>query len=994
GVINHMKAAISEMIQYGIDPDRLSETGRALSGDLPLSEKLMDLSIIYREYMALKDADTMSAEEIQVRAADVLEHSDFLRGSMIAIDGFTGFTPVQMRIITCLMQRCLDCTVAITLPEGEKDTINDPFDLFSLTKKTIKSLRETAEFNQIYPRISSVSSINSLQKPADLAFAADHFLRDHKVDPYGGKMEHVSITACTSPLDEAIFAADTIARLVREKGYRYRDFAVVSADLEGNKTYLARAFADAGIPAYIDVKKGITEQPISVFLLSAAEIVEKQYSFDSVFRFLRAGFSDITPEETDLLQNYCFSTGIKGRSKWAKPFTRASRNYKNIDYEQLNDIRERAISPVLRFHDQITAKGHTYADACQALRALLDELKVEQQLAALGAAYEEKGDVLEGRLYAQIYPCVEKLIGQIESILGSQRYNMKELKEMLQAGLSQLGIGSVPPVLDEVQTGDLRRSRRGQIKVLFFINCTESNLPKKEFTAGILTDDQREKLTKLDMELAPSARENSINERFYLYELFNQPEDMLYVTYSKRDRKGDAVSPSTYIPMITGLYESHPVGSFDSESAALPENRKEARRLLSACLREFLGSKEPDRARQLYASFKSDPSEAAFLKLVTEAGFFIRRKKSLQEPSVKRLYPGNIDTSITRLEKQAGCAYSSFLRYDMGLKDPEPFELDVRDIGNISHALIENVIQRLVKMGIDPDAADDAMCRNLAEDAYGEICAPYADHMADSDRDRYYISRLRRMTEKNIRVTLDQLAGSTFRPVFTEADFDGRDQEELVFPVNESQNIIISGRIDRIDISRGEDGQIARVIDYKTGTAKLDMNKVVKGLSLQLMVYLQAVKGLFRDGTTPGGAYYFKIKNPMIEVKPGEDDPETIRAEVMDAMKLDGLQIDSDAVSAADPNTKSVKASPKQLEIIQDLVRQEIIRLGRSLTQGDIDVVPYRQGSSTPCGFCDYAGVCGFDDRLAGYRYRRIPKKRNADVVKEITNSGSKREDN
>ena len=996
GVINHLKSAVSELLQYGVTPDKLEETEKNLSNSPLLSDKLIDLTVIFREYLTLKDQDSMSAEEIQLKAADLLERSDFLRGSMIAIDGFTGFTPVQLRIIACLMRRCLDLSVAVTLPEGEPQGLTDKYDLFSLTKKTIKSLTDTAQFYQIYPHIMSIPSAGSKQ-PADLAYLTAHFLRDDKANPFDGAMESVHITSCASPGDEAVYVADIIARLVREKGYRYRDFAVVSADLEANKTYLAKTFADAGIPAYIDVKKGIMQQPVSVFLLSAVEIVEKNYSFDTVFRFLRTGLADCTRDETDLLENYCLGTGINGRAKWSKPFIRAYKNHPNVDFEELNEIRIRAIGPVLRFHDRITAKGHTYNDACTALRELLRELNVETKLAYLGKQYEENGEVLEGRLYAQIFPCIDKLIGQIEAILGTQRYNLKELREMLKAGLSQLGIGSVPPVLDEVQTGDLRRSRRGQVKILFFINCTDDNLPKKEPGAGIFTDEQREKLAGMDLELAPTAKENSINERFYLYELFHQPEDQLYITYSRRNRMGETAVPSSYIPMVKALFKDPVLINFDSEKALLPENRVEAKHLLAASLRDIRQAKDPARVQQLYASFAGDPAERDFLRLVTDGAFFVKPDKRLSPESLKRLYPGNVDTSITRLERQAGCAYSAFLQYALGLKDRESFELNAADIGTIDHALIEAVIRELAGRKLDPEKIDDALCSSLTEDALRYIGEQYQDYMNDSDRDCYYIDRFRKVTEKNIRITLDQLAGSTFRPVATEAGFDGRNQEELIFPVNEEQNLVISGRIDRIDIAKGEDGQIARVIDYKTGDTKLDFNKVAYGLSLQLLVYLEAVKGMFRQGTQPGGAYYFNIKNPTVDAKIGEVDPEEIWNSVMSEMKLNGIQTDDASVEAADPNTKAEKLTPDQMDALRKHVRQEIIKLGRDLVEGRIDVYPARQqgtGSYSACRWCDFAGVCGFDDRLAGYRYRRIPKKKSEEIIKEITESGSDGTDN
>gem|GEM_PF-3307776 len=535
------------------------------------------------------------------------------------------------------------------------------------------------------------------------------------------------------------------------------------------------------------------------------------------------------------------------------------------------------------------------------------------------------------------------------------------------------------------------------MKVLFFINCIDSNLPKKESAAGIFTDDQREKLTQMQLELAPSARENSINERFYLHELFNQPEDMIFITYSRRDRKGKGVMPSTYLPMITSLFEKPFTASFDAESAGLPENRKEARRMLAASLRDFRTAEDPAMVRQLYASFAADPSEAGFLKLVTEAGFFVRPPKFLSKESLERLYPGNVDTNITRLEKQAGCAYSAFLRYGLGLKELDLFEMNASDVGSIDHELIEAVIRELVQRGTDPAEADEALCGQLLKEALASVHEKYADHMSDSDRSSYYIERFRKVTEKNIRFTLDQLAGSSFRPVATERKFDGRSQEELTIPVNGDKSLILSGRIDRIDASRGDNGQIVRVIDYKTGNTMLDLNKVVNGLSLQLMVYMMALKGMFREDTTAGGAYYYKIDSPTIDVKPGEIDAEKTKKEIMEKMRLEGLQLDTPAVKAADPGTKPTKVTPQQLDKLYQIVRDSIFRLGEDLLQGRIDPMPARQwgsGGFNTCDWCDYAGVCGFDDRLAGSRYKKIRKKTSKEVLEEITESGSDGSDN
>ncbi len=995
GVINHMKAAVSELMQYGIRPERLQELSAALPDDPLLAGKLRDLSALYTEYLKIKDTDTLSAEELQGHAAALLERSDYLRGAMIAIDGFTGFTPVQLSIIGQLMRRAIDCTVAVTVPAGASTNDVDEFDLHALTKKTVRKLIDTASANNIKANFDPVPETGVKKQPADLAFASAHFpAEEKKPEPFAGRAAHIFVADCGSPDDEAVFVADTISRLVREKGYRYRDFAVVSADLEGNRTYLARAFERAGIPAYIDVKKGIMEQPIAVFLLSAVEAAEKNWPYDAVLRCLRTGLADVTPDEVDLLDNYAAGAGISGRKKWTEPFTRTYKNHRNIDLDRLNEIRSRAVRALDAFHTALKPRKRSCSTACEALRALLHDLQIEQKLAAMAERYEAEGALLESRLYAQIYPYVEKLIDQAEHVLGLTVCSLKELKEILQAGLSQLAIGSVPPVLDEVQTGDLRRSRRGRTKVLFLINCIDKNLPQRVFEAGVFTDEQREKLAKLDLELAPTARENSIHERFYMHELVTQPEDLLYVTYSRRDRLGNSVAPSTYIPQLTGLFEGLQPVRFEADRVRLPESLNEARRLFAASLRERRTQEDAGRLRQLYAAFSGIPAERDFLRNVMDAGFYVKPEKRLRAQTLARLYPGDVTTSATALEKQAACPYSAFLRGAMRLKEREVFELDLRDVGTIDHGLLEAAMRLIKEEQIDFADVDAAVCSAVTEEAFRRTYERYRDHIEGSFRDKYYIERFRKVTEKNLKITAGVLARSGFRPQEMELTFDGRQLQDLSLPLSNGHMLNLGGRIDRIDRNETEGGPIVRVVDYKTGNIKPDLSKVINGLSLQLMVYLAAARALSAPEALVGGAYYHTVQDPRIKAKDNRDDAAMIRAEKEKKLQLTGLQLDDPRVTAADPDTGGTLLSASQMEALTERVRQEIIRLGDGLTAGNIGIRPYRYKAETPCAWCEFYSVCGFDTKLAGCTWRRIPEQKLDDLTEDGKDLDSDKVDN
>lgn len=69
----------------------------------------------------------------------------------------------------------------------------------------------------------------------------------------------------------------------------------------------------------------------------------QEYSYESVFHFLRCGMADITPDEADRLENYCLHMGIRGRKAWNKKFTRRmnKQDEEAAELDELNAAREK-----------------------------------------------------------------------------------------------------------------------------------------------------------------------------------------------------------------------------------------------------------------------------------------------------------------------------------------------------------------------------------------------------------------------------------------------------------------------------------------------------------------------------------------------------------------------------------------------------------------------------------------------------------------------------
>ena len=92
GFISQLKSQISELYQYGITPDMLGNVTREVKEPL-LSQKLLDLEVIYRSFGEYIQERYVTAEELLDILCRELPRWEKLKDSVILLDGFTGFTP-------------------------------------------------------------------------------------------------------------------------------------------------------------------------------------------------------------------------------------------------------------------------------------------------------------------------------------------------------------------------------------------------------------------------------------------------------------------------------------------------------------------------------------------------------------------------------------------------------------------------------------------------------------------------------------------------------------------------------------------------------------------------------------------------------------------------------------------------------------------------------------------------------------------------------------
>lgn len=87
----------------------------------------------------------------------------------------------------------------------------------------------------------------------------------------------------------------------------------------------------------MDTTKEVLFHPFIECIRAALEIVDTNFSYEAVMRFLRCGFCDIAEDDLDRLDSYLVATGIRGKAAWSRRWGHMPRQKTLYDLEQLEN---------------------------------------------------------------------------------------------------------------------------------------------------------------------------------------------------------------------------------------------------------------------------------------------------------------------------------------------------------------------------------------------------------------------------------------------------------------------------------------------------------------------------------------------------------------------------------------------------------------------------------------------------------------------------------
>ena len=182
------------------------------------------------------------------------------------------------------------------------------------------------------------------------------------------------------------------------------------------------------------------------------ELFEKDFSFDSVFAFLKTGFLDIDMKEIYELENYVLKRGVHGYSWWSKPFKGSDKGL-----NQINKTRQKFIDLIKDIYPVFSNDVSQTNDYIRALYDFMSEQEFGKKLWYKSSWFEEAGDLRRERVYENAYEKFLMVLDKTIDIVGNRNISRKTLEDMLITGMSDMKLGILPSTLDQVIIGDMEK---------------------------------------------------------------------------------------------------------------------------------------------------------------------------------------------------------------------------------------------------------------------------------------------------------------------------------------------------------------------------------------------------------------------------------------------------------------------------------------------------------------------------------------------------------
>lgn len=959
--VKQMMSVITEFKQSSVSPEELLNLSESVESEA-LSAKLHDVSLIMSAYNALTEKRFADPLDLPSQTVARLRDNSFFKSKTVIIDEFKGFTEAQYKLLDRLIAGCEDTYVSLCCDSLTKahDT-----DVFANVKQTAARLCRIAENHTVEVAKPEILSPDTVLSP-ELS-ALERYASEREIAEYDGDCERICVCKATDVYAEADFCMNTIHRLVRSEGFRYRDFVLISRNDSVYPTLLKETAELYGIPCYIDTRVPVTDLPFTVLMMSAVKAADS-LDTDELLKLAKTGLAGLSFTEAAMLENYVFVWSISGK-KWLNEWTMkvgglnslpdSTEEKERLETEKIEALRKKLIAPIKKLGASL--KG-TAADMCAALFRLVEEWELCDRLGSFTSSLEKRGLYQQAEYQRAGYDVFVKVLDKIAAASGDAELTPKEFCEILCSALKYETVGEIPQTVDQVVYGTADRIKPMRPKVAFVLGANQDVFPSAIDDTGFFSRFEREKMISGGLKVADRSICDCIDEKFMFYAALTCASEKVFISYSERSASGATDDPAAEVLALCGKFKS--LEPLNCNGEATLENAESE----EASFRRLAESFDSDKNTELKGYFAENKKYSErFAALLSQRN---KKKPSIAPSTAETLYGEEVRLSASKADDFAGCKFLYFCKYGLSAKRPQKVDFDPLTRGNIVHYCLEKFISAhlsdigfLNEADIRPET--DALCDKYLEENGTDTSV--------LDQSFVYMLSVVKDTVAYIAVALNrEFAVSAFRPKHCELKVgDGERVKGIDIFTNNGRKVTLNGYIDRVDMT--DDGKI-RVVDYKTGSKGDDfkLSELLDGQNLQMLLYLYAALKNGYDllhATKPAGVLYFPAKRVYDKKK-------------SEYIKMNGIVLDNiDTVKQMEPtaegriippclnkngdtfNSRSANSliSEEAFGTVFRYIELVLQRIGNSLMSGDITPLPMKTEQKTKCAYCDYKSVCRYE---------------------------------
>ena len=986
--------AITEFKKHNVN--NLNDVINATENEY-LKIKLTDLNLLYKAFEDSIKNKYIDETDVLSLLAKELQESKMFENTLVYIDGFSGFTAQEYEVIKEILKKANIVTVALTtdLKEDENlDNLNIK-DIFYESKKTASKLIKVAREADIKVEKSIFFRNTYRFKTEELKFIEGNIDKLVLYTPYDQKVDNVRVFLTRNPYSEVEYLARSILKLVREENYEYNDISIITKNIDTYSSLIKAIFAKFNIPVFIDENTDMNDNLIAKYIISILDIIDRNWEHDAVFNYLKNSFSGYSADDIFLLEKYVLTWGIKNR-KWLDTW-----NFEDEMTTKLENIRKDFVKKILDLKNSINQK-RDYTNITKSIYMFLINNNLEEKLNNEIENLEKNNLIEVANEYKASSKVIFDVLDEIVMIFKEQEVTLNKYKEILKLGFENVTTGKIPAVLDSVTVGDINRSKSHKVKVVFLIGLNDGIFPASAKDEGFLNDEDREILKNYGMELASDTLGQLYEEQFNVYKAFSIAEEKLILTYVSSDKEGKTLRPSSLINKIKKYFPKLKVESDITYKESEITLEKDAFDELLINLRKFQDGESIDKIWfEVYNWYDNNYHDK--LQTAIKGIDYSNLSSDLNEENIKKLYGNILKTSISRLEQYKNCPFSYYLKYGLKLQEEQELSLKPIDTGSFMHEVIDEFFKKY----------EDVYLREVSDEDIEKSIYDIIDEKLNLPKNYIFTSnskfinmtiRLKKVVVRSIKYIVYQLKNSSFKILGNEMEFkEGKEYPPIIMDLENGEKVEITGKIDRADIAIVGDKKYIRIIDYKSSVRNINLNKVVNGLQIQLITYLDSITKI--EDVIPAGVMYFNLIEPMVKEKKNLTDEE-IEQKIRSQFKMKGLILadikvvrmmdnklqvgTSDIVQAEITSKENLSDRSKNLVTEEDFknlqkeVRKITKEISREILKGKIDIKPYKEGKNTACKYCSYKSICRFNTNIKGNEYMKIKNKKKNEILDEI----------